>query len=698
MLSNILDRISFLALFLIIVFLPIFFLPFTRMPVEVAKGLLLVVGLSVSIIFWAAARFFDGKIRLPKSWLLLSGLAVVLVFFVSAFFSSAPQVSFFGTMFDVGTFWFIFAGFFLMFICSIVFRNPLSAKNVLFGTIIFSAILLVFQSFRFFMPEFLSLGVLADKTDNVLGSWNAFGLYAGFYVLLSLLAIEFFTVSKFRRWLLGIMLGLSIVLSAAVNFSLVWILLGVFSLIIFVYKVSLFSVPNQADGTRTSFPVFSLIVFTVALLFFLSGVFIGGYIPNKLGLVNNEVRPTFQTTIAVTSSGLRQNPILGIGPNRFGELWANYKPRAINATPFWNISFNSGSGLLPTLLSTTGYLSILAWLFFFVLFMKIGVESIFSRLKNSVSVANQEAVAFFIASLYLFVASFLYSTGPVIFLLALAFSGIFIGVSKFHQGDEEISISFLNDPRKSFSFILFLVFVTIVSAVASFKYIERLVSVPYFSKTLSAQTTSAAEASITKALSLYTNDLYLRTYAEVYLAKLNEIAGKGASLSDADKALLQASFDQAVSGAVSATRYDGGNYFNFEMLGSVYNTAGLIGVTGAYDKAIEAYKIASTLNPLNPRLKLAMARVSFTQSKLEEAKNYGNEALALKQDYIDALIVLSQIARSEGNHTSALSYGQAALSIAPSNQDLINYVNTLKNGSSTTVPDDSKNNPKEKKN
>ena len=84
MLSNILDRISLVSLSVVVVLLPLFFLPFTKIPIEASKGLLLVVGLAVAIITWAAARFSDGKINIPKSGLLLSGIGLVLVFFLSA--------------------------------------------------------------------------------------------------------------------------------------------------------------------------------------------------------------------------------------------------------------------------------------------------------------------------------------------------------------------------------------------------------------------------------------------------------------------------------------------------------------------------------------------------------------------------------------------------------------------------------------
>src|SRR3989344_9630407 len=112
--SNIFDRVSFLSLFLTIVLLPFFFLPFTSISVETGKGLLLVVGLTVCVISYAIARFFDGKIVLPRSKCLLAGAGVVLAFLLSALFAKVSQVSFFGTMLDVGTFYFVFSAFLLM--------------------------------------------------------------------------------------------------------------------------------------------------------------------------------------------------------------------------------------------------------------------------------------------------------------------------------------------------------------------------------------------------------------------------------------------------------------------------------------------------------------------------------------------------------------------------------------------------------
>ncbi len=682
--TNIFDKLSFLSLFLVIILLPVFFLPFTNIPVEISKGLLLVLGLALCIIFWALARFSDGKISVPKSWLLVSGGAIVLVFFLSALFSSASEVSFFGAMLDVESFWFIFAGFLLMLCASVVFRNLPNTRIVLFGLILSSALVLIFQSLRFLMPTFLSLGVLGGKTDNILGSWNAFGLFAGFSALMSLLVIEFFSITRALKWILEGLIVLSIILIAAVNLPFVWELLGVSSLIIFVYKVSINSSNPEGETKEKHFPAFSFTIVMITLLFFMSGQFIGGILPNRLGLSNSEVSPSLRATALVTKSVLKNDPIFGLGPNRFGEAWAMYKPASINATVFWDVSFAAGSGLVPTLVSTTGYLGILTWLVFFGLFIFTGVKSIFSGMKKGV---GWEIMAFFVLSLYLFVSAFFYSTGPVMFLLALAFTGVFIGLSAANIDNEEISILFLNDHRKSFFSILLLVLVIVISAAASFKYAQRLASVSYYGRAFSASTVPAAETSINKALSLYQNDLYLRTYAQIYLVKLNSLAAKGSSLSDTDKADLQTSLDQVASGAQLATVYNPANYLNFFMLGSVYQTFTSLGVKDTSGKAIEAYKKASALNPLNPRIKLAMASTFLADGKVKEAKSYANEALSLKGDYIDALITLSQIAKSEGDTENALAYAQTAFSISPTNKDLLKYVDSLKNPSSTSSTD-----------
>lgn len=672
MISNVLEKISFWALYLTIVLMPLFFLPFSKIPVETSKGLLVVLGLAVSLIFWVAARFSKGNVVLPKSFIALSALGIVVSFLLSALFSSNPQISLFGIMFDIGTFWFMFTAFMLMLISSVVLKEPKYAKKVFWGIIISFIVISVFQILHVMMPETLKLGVLGGKTANVFGSWSAFGLYAGFIGVISLFAVEFFSTTKKLKRVLGLAIVLSLFTAALVNFALIWKLLGVFALIIFVYKVS--QSMGGEEGSR-KFPTFSMAVVMVSLLFIMAGQFIGTYIPSKFGLASVEIGPSFGATMQVTKSVLAKDPIFGVGPNRFGEAWSMYKPQVINSTQFWDATFDSGSGLIPTFATTTGILGIVAWLAFLFFFFKDGMKAIFTSIKNS---SESELSTFFVGALYLMIASFFYSGGAVILLLTFAFTGIFVGLYSNGRGGKEINFSFLHNPKKTFVSIMAMVIIMIATAAAGFKYLERFISVSYFGKALAAQNIETAESSINRAVNIYQNDLYLRTYAQVYLVKLNSLASKGSTLTDQEKLDLQGSFDRAVAGAQLATNADKTNYINFRALGAVYETVGSYGVTGAYDRAVEAYQKASELSPNNPGLQLAISRISFVEGKVKEAKEYATKALKLKNNYIDALIVLSQVAKSEGDMTSAINYAETALSLSPTNKDLIQYVNSLK--------------------
>ena len=630
--------------------------------------------------FWTVARFTDGKIVLPKSWLLFSGFSIVITFLISALFSPSMKMSFFGTMLDVGTFYFILACFLVMLFASIIFKDSKNARTLFWGGIISASVLLVFQIVHLFLAKFLSFGILGANTDNLIGSWNSLGIFAGLLAIISMFVIEFFSISKVKKILLSVVLLISLFFIAAVNFLLVWIILGIFALIIFVYKVSFFS-SSETGQNKKSFPAFSFSVIMLALLFIIAGSFIGGFLPNHLNISNYEVRPSFQATISVAKAILLKSPIIGSGPNRFAEMWALYKPAVVNLSQFWNSSFSAGSGLLPTFAITTGGLGILSWLVFIVFLFLTGFKSLFVWQKKKV--INQETTLFFIMSLYLFTASFLYSVGPVIILLAFIFLGVFLGLST-NETKKEIKMSFLDDPRKSFFSILLLILIMLISASACFKYIERFASVSYFQKTFSASNVDNALTSINKSISLYSSDLYLRTAAQVYLLKVDSLISKN-NLSEGDKADLKDGFSQAMNNSLLAISYNPTNYLNYESLGSVYGAGAVLGINDAYNQAILAFQKASSLSPLDPSIKLELSRLAFQNKDLKGAKDYAKQALSLKNDYIEALLTLSQIAKSENNNTDAISYAEIALSYSPGDSSLLQYVNSLKNTSASTV-------------
>ncbi len=688
--SNILDRISYWSLFLVVVLLPLFFFPVFNIPVEIGKGFLVVVGLAVSIIAYLGARFADGKIVVAKASILLSGLAVVVATFLSAFFSSSIKASLFGVMFDTGTALFVLVAFLLLLMSSILFKDASKAKQVMFGSMLAFTIVFLFQILRMISPSVFSFGALESKTDNIFGSWNSLGIMASLSLLGAVLILEFFNLKKRGKIIVTVMAVLSLFFVMAVNFPLSWQVIGIFALLVFVYKVSIFNKKEQ-ENHKFAFPAYSFGLVMIALLFFMSGQFIGSYLPNSLGISSIEVGPSFGATFSVSKASLAKDPLFGIGPNKFTEIWALYKPQNINGTQFWDTSFSVGSGLLPTMALTTGILGTLAWTLFIGLFLFFMFKVLFSAHKENI---KWEIPFFVFSSAMLLVYSLFYSVSNSIFLLIFAYLGIAIGLVYMHKEKGELHISFLGDPRKSFFAILALILFMVISAGATFKYVEKFASVSYFRNALSAKEIQKAESSINKAVSLYPNDLYLRTFSQVYLIKLNSLASKS-ELSEQDKKDILDSFNKAQTASRAAVNYDSSNYINHRSLATVYSTVAPLGVEGAVDEAIKALDKAIALNPLNPGLELNKSQVYLSDNKLKEAKTSASKALSLKGDYVDALIFLSQIAKREGQRDEALKYAEQALRILPNNQDLIDYVASFKSAKIIEVEDkkdDNKNN------
>jgi len=689
MFSNSADRFSFQSLFVIIVFLPIFFLPFTNIPIETAKGLLLVLGLCIAVIFWTIGRFTEGNIILPKSHTVLFGLVFLFFYLLSALNSSSKNFSLFGTLFDFGSFYFMFSAFVLMLMSSILVRSTKSAKIILFGFMLSVVFLFIFQTVHVFFPEASSLGFLTKKTDNVMGSWNALGVMASFFTMLCLYIIQFFSIPQLIKKVLGIFMMLSLFVLAFVNFYIAWAALGIFSLFIFIYKIyfSFHKDPNQK--VVKFFPFLPFILFMISILFFVGTGNIGAYIPTKLGLNSTESSPSFLATFEVGKGVLKEHPFLGVGPNRFGEAWAMHKPSYINQGIFWNNYFENGWGVVPTIFATVGFLGILSFVLFFLAFLLSGIRAmVFCYINNK----NWEAVCLFFATLFLFAVSFLYYTGVVVFLSSFAFLGMFIGVSSLNYKNKEINILFSDNPNTSFIFLFFLAFVMFASGYMGFSYLEKFSSVSIFRNVfLEKDNIDASMVSIQKAIDKNPNDFYLRSAAEINLVKFNELAVKKPPLPAEEQAVLQSTIDKSVEYAKAATEINPTNYLNFQLLGYVNQMLGQFGVKDRFPEAIKAYEKSSSLNPKNPGIKVALSRVAFLDGRIKEAEVYARESIALKEDYVDGWAALSQIQNGSGKKSEALNSAQKALSYVQAdmsrfpddsglmslNLDLKNYIKTL---------------------
>lgn len=608
------DKISYFSFLVTILTLPFFFLPTFQFSLAVSKGILLYGGILISLSFWLIARIIDGKVSFPKSNVLI-GLAVLVgVYFLTALFSPVKSLSFWGQGFEIDTFFSVIIFSLATFLGMTFFSSTgaqiqkrfLNFQTLLVGSFSLMTIFWILDLvFRFSNDSFFgSIG------GNLFGSLNDLGIFAGLVSILSLTALETLPLSRTIKFILWLVLLLSLFAIAAVGFQAVWVAIGVFAVVFFIYKMTFGAgLPLvRAGGAQASKPFMSLSVALAAVFFILIN---SGFVGNYLGIKNTDIRPAVSSTVEVVKASLKTDPLLGAGPNRFSFVWTLYKPALINQTQFWNIDFSFGFSLIPSFVATSGILGGLSWLLLFILILISVIRAIQTNLSSKNALLSHILLSCAAAALYLWVFNFVYVAGFVLVALSFVFTGLLVGALANAKNVKTLSFSFLKDPRLSFFSILLIVMVLIAVGFLGYKAFKKFSSIIVFERAYtSAKSLDAAEEGIIRAASLDRSDLYFRSLSEVYLLKMKDLLSGQAVSADSQKA-LQDNLTKAEQSAKLALDFDQLNYKNWLNLGLLYENVLALKVEGAYGGALAAYTEALKLNPNNPGI----------QQKIESLKN-----------------------------------------------------------------------------
>jgi len=666
------NKLSFVTLLFTLFACLFFFIPYTSVTLEASKGFLLSVGVTLSLFFWLISRLGDGKFVVPKDKLILFAMAIPLVFLVSSFFSSSLYVSLFGSGFEIGTFGSMLVLFIIFFLSSIYFQSEKRSWYFIGALFIGGLFLALFELFNIFigfdriLPGFLQ-GV---SSGNLVGSWNNFALLFGLLVLLSIFTLELLKTKGVFKIAQYLLLVLGLLFLVIINIPLAWILVGVFSVIIFVYSTSLQHSGVkiiQGENNKKKFPFTSLIIIFVSLMFLVGGNLVNGFISKYVNLNNPDIRPSIVTTTQIAWKSIKHNPLFGTGPNTFVIDWALWQPKEIAQTIFWNVDFTNGFSLFTTFVVTTGLLGLISLLLFLVIYVARGIQSIRIALQNPLS--NYFIMTTLMVSIYSWVTIIFYNPNILMLMLAFSSSGILISILVHKQAIPVKDFSFLSDPRNSFFSILILL-VLMVSAISlTYIYVEKFTSVIYFSKALNSENTmeslSTSEEMLLKAINLDKNDVYYRNLSQIYISKIGILVNDKGISQDTLKSNLQQLINLAQESAGLAVNQNPKQYLNYMNLGNVYSALVSLSVTNSYESAIAAYNKASQLAPNNPSIILAKASLEFTNKNNSEARKYIKQALDLKANYIDAIFFLVQIETNEGNLSEAIKQAEYAGELAP---------------------------------
>ena len=646
--------------------LPFFFIPSASFPPQFSKSLLLFLVSWLAFIFWIVDSLKKGVIILPKSYIFLSALAVVLSYFVSGLFSVSPASSILGQGFEIGTFAAIATAVILFFLSAVTLNTK---PRLFYAHLLFMAsftVIVLYQGLRLFLgPDFLSFGVFNSATSTLIGNWNNLSGFFGLGAVMSLIGLEVLNAKNALRWVFAAALLLSLFFLVLTNFSVVWGIVGVFSIILFVYSL-VFRI-NKVSMFSPGWPVASLLTALISILFIIGGSFFGSYISNYFGLNQIDARPSWTSTAVIISSSLSEDFFLGIGPNRFANLWWKHKPDSVNNTIFWNVDFNSGVGFLPSVPVTVGALGALSWLSFIGLFVYIGFKSILAEAGDQTS--KYLTVSSFLATLYLILFSFFYVPNVALFFLQFFFAGVFLAILLEEKIMPKMEVPlFGKSPGTAFIGVFVLITLLIAVVGGGYGIGQRFFSTYLFQKYLSDFTLSGdisrAEAGMDRLSSWSGVDAHYQFASQVKMSSLN-IALSGNLSQDEMRIRLQDGLSQAIYLARRATEIDGANYQNWVALGRVYESIVPLGIEGAYENGRGSYEEALRINPKNPEILLHLARLEAVRGNNAGARQEIGRALSMKTNYTDAIFLLSQIELNEGNLKDAIASVETAAIILP---------------------------------
>lgn len=675
---NKLEKASFIVFLITLILSPIAFIPINFTPLDTSKTIIITFGVLISSILYAISLFKDRKSVIPNHPITIVSLLLIVSTIISSLLSTNIHKSLFGQDFELTT-----ASFFVLMFVSLYFVFQSVYKNkerlsLIYNSLVLSfLVLFVFQVIRVFSPTFLSLGILNSTTSTLIGKWYDLGIFSASIFLLSFFNISLQKLKgslKFAPYVLLVLSGLTLFI---INSAIIW---SILSIVLLGYGIYYYvKTENDKTGLNkivSKISIITLVLFIISSVLTFKGNDLATSAIKSLNLEQTEIVLPWQLTLDVASDTIKERPLFGAGPNRFVNQFLIHKPEIINPTIFWNVEFSTGFGYIPSFVVTHGVVGSILWVLFFIFYFILGVKS----LKNIKDENSKFAIisTFFITT-FLWLISFVYNPSHSVLFITYVMTGLFLAVlsSENILKIKNCAESSSKLMRRLFDLIAIVLIIAFLFWIAF--YAKKLIAITYFQSGITSLNTNQvqgigdAEKYFKKALSWYSSDVYYQALSQIDIIKINSLTQQIQAQQQQDpKSInpevvktLNSLIEEGVKYSRAAIAIDPSNYYNYISEAKVSELAASLQIGNAYENAKTDYANALALNPYNPSIYLNLARLETSRNNLVDAQKFIGNALQLKQNYLDAIFLLSQIQVTQGRIKEAITSVQVATQINP---------------------------------
>ncbi|MFA6106978.1 MAG: tetratricopeptide repeat protein [Patescibacteria group bacterium] len=671
--SKTIDLIIFGCLGLIFFLCPIFFTGLVSQGLGFEKMMLFYFLVLIGVVAWVTKGIMMGELKIkrtPLDWPVLGTLALIAL---STFFSVSKKDSLIGT-YGNPTKSFLAAAAFVLFYYLLVNNITTERIKKLFSLLLgSSALLIIFSLLQLFSIYLIPLAITKSNSFNPLGSLTGLTMYLVIIIPMFVVAITQADkiYPKLRqaalyalKSVLGVLLLADVVTLFLLNGFTYWpvaIVSIVVVLMFFLSKV----IPAGNNSLIVPVSVFLLLIIFLVL--------------GNFNLVNlnlpAEVSLSRGASFDIAKSSVKKFIFLGSGPGTFYYSFSKFKGPEFNASPLWNVRFDSSTGTFFELAATIGILGALAVIAIALIAISLQFIALLKAEKKEDSHILLAGLASFLA---IIIYSFLFSLSAslTVSIVIISTFAVVIAIHVYPEKFRSISLSFRASPK--FALALAAVFLTVTAGVAVlFTMGAKIYLADFYAR--KAEKTESFEAKIenlNKAVSLSPyQDVYYLSLANNYMALANNEAMTEAK----DQNKIQNYLSLAVTAGKQATTINPNQAASNESLALIYENASFY-TRGALEWAENLYNKVSELEPDNPVPHLRIALINMARSNAEtdktekefyinEAIKKYDEAIAKKNDFAAAFYGKGVAYESLGKTNEAIEQLKSAAVFAGTNAD-----------------------------
>lgn len=650
-----------------VVLLLIFILPTAWFPIQEGKLAVFTLCLLLSAIAFVVSGTVRSRMLVNGYQLLLLAFLLPAAYAVSWCFSSDRHIGLVGYSLDVDTVLFSILAYitFLLGYCLFKTRRDLILfLSVTATSLVVAAVFQLFiVSFGYYLPL---LDIFDNRSSNLVGKWNDLGIIVGLLVVWLMLHLHWTQYPLKRHGVSLALLVCCMLLAALVQFQAVWILILVSCGLLAIFEYFTVSAGHNMRKHYSNIPILPAIVAAVSVFFICFGTQVSTVLFKVFPVSSIEVRPSIPTTLEVIrqSHGSLLEMFLGTGPNTFLHNWVMHKPFSVTQTQFWSLDFTVGYSNWLTVLSGEGIVGALAWLVLPILLV------IFFQRVSSSSLAQEEKrelTFLWFGAVYLLTVALVYVSSPTVMLLVFVFSGVFFGVF-YTSTSEEKHVS-----EKHSAVVLGVLLTAVATVCALVVSLIMLAAVANNKALIALQGNDITEAAnqaqnMSNILSVgflnTRNSDAKRLQAQIAFVELTQIASTPEPSMEVSRRFESVS-ESAIGYLRDAITLYPNDYRSYLIQGELYTLFTSLKIPNAQDAARLSYKSAARLNPTNPSIPLAQARLEALVGDYNAMKAYVDQSLSIKNNYTEAILFMVQVHIAQKDLPAAISAAHTALNTAP---------------------------------